>query len=276
MPTAVTPVALTTSEATVWFVPDGTVELTAARWFRDLDAHPDHLRALEREGPYLPANVGVVLVCPHGAGPTVLIDAGLGPVRVARPPDGDRIIGAASGGALLDNLAAIGVRPADIDLICFTHLDDDHVGWVRHTDALASIPLVVSIEEWAWASRRKRAELAARNPVRLVPAGGFAEPPVFARAAVGHTPGHCIYLIGNPPSAVVTGDALHWHTQVAFHRTHVTVDEDPGAAVLVRGALITELARLGVPALTAHLRHPVGRVAVVGNAYRWEPVDEGR
>ncbi|GLW90039.1 MBL fold metallo-hydrolase [Actinokineospora globicatena] len=268
-----TPVALNTPDATIWFVPDGNVELASARWFSDLDAHPDHRSDLVPAGPYLPATIGATLVRPHGAGPTVLIDAGLGPVRAPRPPRGDSVIGAVSGGALLDNLATIGVRPADIDLICFTHLDDDHIGWVRHSAALASIPLVVAGEEWDWAPPRKRAELAARNPVRLVPAGGFAAPPVFSRAAVGHTPGHCVYLVGDPPSAVVTGDALHWHTQVAHHRTRVTVDADPDAAVRTRGRLITDLARLGVPAVTAHLWRPVGRVVATGDTYRWEPID---
>lgn len=189
MPSADRPIAVPTTEATVWFIPDGTVELAAHRWFRDLDAHPEHARALLPDYPYLRANVGVTLVRPRGPGPPVLIDAGLGPVRTPRPPRGGSVAGAVTGGALRGNLAAIGLYPSDIDLICFTHLDDDHVGWLRHSDAFASIPLLVTSEEWEWISDRKRDELAARHPVNLAPAGEFRAAPVFAKAAAGHTPG---------------------------------------------------------------------------------------
>ena len=33
------------------------------------------------------------------------------------------------GGPLASNLAALGLTPADIDLVCYSHLHADHVGW---------------------------------------------------------------------------------------------------------------------------------------------------
>jgi glyoxylase-like metal-dependent hydrolase (beta-lactamase superfamily II) len=51
---------------------------------------------------------------------TVLIDAGLGPVD----------LGYLAGGALLGELAAVGVRPENVDVIVISHLHLDHVGWL--------------------------------------------------------------------------------------------------------------------------------------------------
>ena len=50
----------------------------------------------------------------------MLIDAGVGPFSTA----------GLSGGALLDELAALGVEPADIDVIAVSHLHLDHDGWL--------------------------------------------------------------------------------------------------------------------------------------------------
>jgi glyoxylase-like metal-dependent hydrolase (beta-lactamase superfamily II) len=56
----------------------------------------------------------------------VLIDLGYGP----EPPHG------LSGGALLANLDALGVRPGDVTDVVFSHLHPDHVGWASHVGAL--------------------------------------------------------------------------------------------------------------------------------------------
>src|SRR4051795_11550508 len=49
----------------------------------------------------------------------VLVDAGLGHGQLM----------GITGGQMIDNLAAIGVSPADITDVVFTHLHIDHIGW---------------------------------------------------------------------------------------------------------------------------------------------------
>src|SRR5262245_31545788 len=61
---------------------------------------------------------------------TVLIDAGIGPFSVE----------GLAGGNLLDELAAIGVRPADIDVLAVSHLHLDHDGWIATRDAGITFP----------------------------------------------------------------------------------------------------------------------------------------
>jgi glyoxylase-like metal-dependent hydrolase (beta-lactamase superfamily II) len=63
--------------------------------------------------------VNAVLV--RGAGPTVLIDTGLGPKPRAFMPD--------AGARFLAELARAGVSPVEVDLVVHTHLHVDHVGW---------------------------------------------------------------------------------------------------------------------------------------------------
>jgi glyoxylase-like metal-dependent hydrolase (beta-lactamase superfamily II) len=61
---------------------------------------------------------------------TVLIDAGVGPLAI----DG------LAGGNLLDELAAVGVHPADVDVIALSHLHLDHDGWIATRDAGVTFP----------------------------------------------------------------------------------------------------------------------------------------
>ena len=64
---------------------------------------------------------------------TVLIDAGIGPFQTT-----DLV-----GGNLLAELAAVGVQPADVDLILVSHLHLDHDGWIATRDAGITFPNAV-------------------------------------------------------------------------------------------------------------------------------------
>jgi glyoxylase-like metal-dependent hydrolase (beta-lactamase superfamily II) len=81
--------------------------------------------------------VNAVLV--RGAGPTVLIDTGLGPEPRAFMPD--------AGARLLAELARAGVSPAEVDLVVHTHLHVDHVGW---DGSFPNARYVVSAAEWSY------------------------------------------------------------------------------------------------------------------------------
>ena len=64
---------------------------------------------------------------------SLLIDAGVGPFAI----DG------LSGGALLHELAAIGVQPTDVDVIAVSHLHLDHDGWLETKHGGVTFPNVV-------------------------------------------------------------------------------------------------------------------------------------
>jgi glyoxylase-like metal-dependent hydrolase (beta-lactamase superfamily II) len=75
----------------------------------------------------------------RGAGPTLLVDTGLGPEpRVFMPGAGAR---------LLAELARAGASPTDVDLVVHTHLHVDHVGW---DGSFPNARYVVSAAEWSY------------------------------------------------------------------------------------------------------------------------------
>ena len=83
---------------------------------------------------------------------TVLVDTGMGPE---------------SEGRLLEELAAAGVSPAEVDTVVFTHLHGDHTGW--NFDRTSGAPLfgnaryLVSRAEW---EHYDAASLASKSFVR--------------------------------------------------------------------------------------------------------------
>ena len=60
-------------------------------------------------------------------GRTILVDTGLG--TNATNPGTVAAFGGGEEGRLLPELQAAGVHPEDVDIVFFTHLHPDHVGW---------------------------------------------------------------------------------------------------------------------------------------------------
>ena len=120
--------SLSLGDVTLTFVPDGVVHLNARLWLprateEDWAQSPEYLD----DSGNLVASVGGLLV--ERDGRALLIDAGAGPVTVGPPTSRFGIL---RGGALLDNLVALGRSPADIEAVAFTHLHVDHIGWAWH------------------------------------------------------------------------------------------------------------------------------------------------
>lgn len=200
------------------FVADSEVRGCAGDFFPGSD-WTSHTDLLDDAGRVV-ANVGSFLV--RTGSHVLLVDLGLGP-----------------GGALLDNLAEQGVAPADVDVVVFTHLHRDHVGW---TGAFPNAKYLVDQREWDyWCARpggvgpdaeRVLAPMA-RNLAFLshLPAG------VQAIATPGHTPGHTSLLITDPHTAdrvLILGDLLHSRAQFDEPGWRFRSDVDPGLAIRQR------------------------------------------
>jgi len=88
-------------------------------------------------------SVGGLLV--QIGGRRVLIDAGAGFMTSSFT------FGRADSGAMLDVLALLGIRPPDVDVLAFTHLHFDHVGWA-FTHGARTFPnarYALAAAEWA-------------------------------------------------------------------------------------------------------------------------------
>jgi glyoxylase-like metal-dependent hydrolase (beta-lactamase superfamily II) len=198
---------------------------------------------------------------------TVLVDAGPGITGSWWPFEGFRTDTETA-------LAAVGVRPTDVDLIVLTHLDYDHAGGVLggtwpHDLRLAFPRAPVVVHEDAVEAARA-ADPDAPNNVGtrlvalleqeglLVPVAHEAEvsDDVRVTSAPGHRVGHmCVEVDGHDPF-VHAADTFHNESHVAHPEWDTSADEDPETALATRRRVLGELADTGARAVITHMPGP--------------------
>jgi glyoxylase-like metal-dependent hydrolase (beta-lactamase superfamily II) len=208
-------------ETTVTYLPDGVVRTDPLAAFpgttrADWDSYPDLLDA----DRWLVVSVGSFLVR-NDAGVT-LVDLGLGDVHFEVPAAATY-----DGGQLLTNLRAEGLSPDAVDLVLFTHLHRDHVGWTGDGAGGLTFPNARHIvERKEWDHWHSRADAVGPSPeavlTPLTPVIEFftAQPPapgIHPLQTPGHTPGHTSFLITDPTTddhLLILGDAVHTRAQL--------------------------------------------------------------
>jgi glyoxylase-like metal-dependent hydrolase (beta-lactamase superfamily II) len=246
-------------QTTVTYLPDGEVHLDPGALFPASEPG-----GWSRYAPYLdpdgrlPVSVGSFLI--QTPDHRMLVDLGLGAVDFEIP-------GMASfrGGALLESLAREGLKPADIDVVLFTHLHHDHVGWTTNlapapnTDpgnqlsrlTFAQARHLVDAREWEY--WQGTAELVGPDPDAvqkpLAPVIEFTDPDLELVPGVrvvptpGHTPGHLSVLIGDPATTeqvLVLGDVMHTQAQVSETHWNFAFDVDPAVGTRTRVDLLAQ------------------------------------
>ena len=187
-------------------------------------------------------------------------------------------------GQLLPNLAALGVKPADIDAVVMTHMHADHDAGMIHKDGTAVFPraeLVLTEDELAfWRDEGSIALLSAgqktdfalatavlaayADRLKPVKAGEAAAPGVFAVPTPGHTPGHTAWRVSSgSEQLLIWGDVVHLPgVQFAIPEAGVVYDVDSRAAAATRRRLLDMVATDRIPVAGIHLDFPgYGRVA---------------
>ncbi|RKG82496.1 N-acyl homoserine lactonase family protein [Corallococcus terminator] len=118
---------------------------------------------------------------------------------------------------LTTQLGELGLAPADIDYLSFSHLHFDHAG---NANLFASAKWIVDVDEYAQAfseTARRRGEITHYSalehvkPVLIEGDGAydvFGDGTVTIHQAPGHTPGHTVLLLKTAKSGAVllTGD----------------------------------------------------------------------
>lgn len=197
-------------------------------------------------------------------------------------------------GLLPASLSKLGLHPADITDVVFTHLHWDHIGWASAAGtpffanatmhcASADLDYFLSGPDEDWFSAEVFRTLSVRE--RLGPVLDRIEtwdadrtlfPGVDVRLAPGHTPGSSVVVIssGNE-KAMLLGDMVHCPLELMDDDFNLLGDHDQALADRVRTAYARELENTGVHIAAAHfpgLRF--GRLLSFGTERTWTFADQ--
>jgi glyoxylase-like metal-dependent hydrolase (beta-lactamase superfamily II) len=179
-------------------------------------------------------------------------------------------------GSYLDDLAAAGVRPEDVDAVVCTHLHVDHVGWNtrlvdgRWTPAFPRARYVIVGEEWEfWKHERDAGSepsgciddsvvpIVDAGVADLVDANHVLDEHLRFEPWPGHTPGHaCVRLRTGAGEAVFAGDLMHRVVQVAEPQWNSRFCYDGPRARESRREFLERHADSGTMILPAHFPAP--------------------
>jgi glyoxylase-like metal-dependent hydrolase (beta-lactamase superfamily II) len=192
----------------------------------------------------------------------ILVDAGVGPSPTDFLPGSDT--------RLPQELERAGVAATDVDVVVFTHLHIDHVGW---GPLFTSARAFVHAEEWASFDRplthEKLGHFAQAGRLELVDGERELVPGVRTIPTPGHTAGHMSLQVDD---TFVIGDVAVHPVQFADPGIRFPLgDQEHDRAAATRLSTLDRLADEGVPVASPHLPGVFGRVARSGDAFSWEP-----
>ena len=200
---------------------------------------------------------------------TVLVDLGVGRRRVM----------GIQGGAFLAGLAGLGVAPADVTDVLFTHLHLDHVGWAADDEGRAVFPAATyrcAAADWDHfmvGHPGEVSELLAGVTERFETWAGAGPvlPGIDTLAAPGHTPGSTVIVASSGTDrAMMLGDVVHCPVQLLDDEWGAMFDVDPVLAARTRAALSRELEDSGALIAAAHFPGlQFGRLLRASSGRRW-------
>lgn len=210
-------------------------------------------------------------------GRTILIDAGIGNGK-DRPymPFFDKL-----DTNFLDNLAAAGAQPEDVDLVVCTHIHTDHVGWNTRSVNGEWVPTFpnadyiiprADFDYWNPANGHRtrsgpRMMNVFEDSVAPVHRAGKAviwegdrydvDANLSIEPAPGHTPGSALVrLRSGTEKAVFAGDALHSPLQIPEPDCCPSFDEDEPRARVTRRRVLEQAADENELVFPAHFPGP--------------------
>jgi glyoxylase-like metal-dependent hydrolase (beta-lactamase superfamily II) len=197
----------------------------------------------------------------------------------------------------LQNLAALGAQPEDVDFVLCTHMHADHVGWNtrlldgRWVPTFPNAQYIFAQREYDYWEEASRASAGGEpinhnsfnDSVLPVVEAGRAQlvaddhqivDGIWLEPAPGHTPGNIvIHVARNGGRALLVGDSVHTPVQFAKPALSSRFCADPVQSAETRARLIDQVAETDTAFLTAHFPTPTaGRVVRKGEAFRFEAV----
>jgi glyoxylase-like metal-dependent hydrolase (beta-lactamase superfamily II) len=228
-----------------------------------VDESSNMLRAAFRP---VPRRTSVNCFLIRSAGRTALVDTGCGNKM------------AATGGRLMQHLAAVGVAPEEVDTILLTHMHPDHSNGLTRDDGKPFFPNAELVTHEAeprhWLDDAQMAKADESGRLRnfqhareqIAPyakrhrlfRGGEVFPSVTAMPFPGHTPGHTGYMVASGgQTLLIWGDIVHV-PEVQVPRPEVTMafDVDPAQAEATRRRVFDMVATEKLLVAGMHLHFP--------------------
>lgn len=221
------------------------------------NASPEEMARLKQEYrlpvDHIPMDLNPVVV--NTGDRLFLIDAGMGRTSTMF---GDTM------GHLVDNLAAAGIRPEDIDVVLMTHLHPDHSFGLINPDGLATFPNAdlycteADWDEWTneenlrhndfrapWTRGTLEAVAPYRNRLKCFKAGDTLFPGVSTFCVKGHAAGMVAYIFESQgQKAVFTGDVAHHQVYDPLHPEwffHMDYDTNPEEGAASKAAIFAKV-----------------------------------
>ena len=230
-------------------------------WAPYRESYPDTF-----DGDHMLIEIGCYLV--RSQGRTILIDTGYGEGPIES-------IGGRHG-ELMDDLAANGVTPEEVDTVFISHLHSDHVGWnVVEQDGrlVPAFPNARYIAHQADLDHFRRSDIQAASSFpfmdrcveSIVNLGLFdmltedtdLTSEVRALHTPGHTPGHMSILVSSQgEEALIQGDVLIHPAQVTEDDWNCHFDYDWPISTETRRKVLDDVESQGTPVISCHFPAP--------------------
>lgn len=243
------------------------------------------------EAAYMPKGMVTVPFNPqliNTGSKLVLIDTGNG-VANLEPSKG-------AVGRTLQNLAAAGVDPKNIDVVLLSHLHPDHTNGIRLADGALAFPnaeLMVPGKDWEFWTSEDNAAKAESNPmmknyfanvkktfagleskVTKYDWGKEVAPGITSIATPGHTPGHTSFAVASGDAKVLIQSDVTNIPEFFLRNPdwHVMYDADAALAQTTRHKFYDMAAAEKATVIGFHFTFPsVGHVEKDGAKYRLVP-----
>ena len=224
-----------------------------------IEAFPDTSIGQWQEFPGLLDKNGQVMsrygsVVIRSQGKQILVDTGL----------------QADDGMLLDDMKRKGIRPDQVDVVVFTHLHPDHVGW-NITNNVPNFPnarYLVPKADWDyWTEPTILAEaeyinrqvipLSELNILELIDSGYEITDEIVTRATPGHTPGHIsIAILSQGQRGYILGDVAHSIAQAHYTDWSPVYDVDQDMSRKTRHEVLDMLEKEDILVSAGHFPDP--------------------
>jgi glyoxylase-like metal-dependent hydrolase (beta-lactamase superfamily II) len=199
-------------------------------------------------------------------------------------------------GMVVDNLAAAGIAPKDVDQIVISHFHPDHINGIKDKDnnlIFANAELMVPGPEWAFwmddanmnaapagmkeifLNQRRIFSDIAKKVTQFEP-GKEVAPGIETLPAPGHTPGHTVFAIhsGNESLMVLSDTAQHPAVFARHPTWQAAFDVDGNETIATRKRLFDRAAADRMLVTGYHFPFPAcGHLIKTASGYEHVPVE---